>query len=47
MPQDEGQKEKWFDNLQIGDVLTFKYVYTRQETITHRIVALEEKEGGF
>jgi len=47
VPQDEGQKEKWFDNLQIGDVLTFKYVYTRQETITHRIVAIEEKEGGF
>lgn len=45
-PESEEELEKWYQSLQVGDVLTFKYVYTKQETITHRIVAIEAKETG-
>ncbi|MBR2970908.1 MAG: hypothetical protein IKC48_03835 [Clostridia bacterium] len=37
----------WYDSLNEGDVLTFKYVYGKQETITHRITKKTPKEGGF
>lgn len=47
MPQDEARQAEWLSALKVGDVLTFKYVYIKQETITHRIVAIEEKEGGY
>lgn len=46
IPETEEEKEKWYKELKTGDVLTFKYVYARQETITHRIVRIEEKETG-
>ena len=45
-PEDEEQKKEWYARLKVGDVLTFRYVYTRQETITHRIVSIEEKDSG-
>ncbi len=48
MPQDPAEADEWYRSLQIGDVLTFRYVYTTQVTITHRITAITEKEtGGF
>lgn len=48
MPEDPMQADEWYRSLQVGDVLTFRYVYTKQVTITHRIVAITEKEtGGF
>lgn len=48
MPEDETKKAEWLDKIQIGDVLTFKYVYTKQETITHRVIEKEEKlTGGY
>ena len=46
MPEDEAKREAWLENIQIGDVLTFKYVYTKQETITHRVIEKEEKATG-
>lgn len=47
-PEDENEQINWYRNLKVGDVLTFKYVYTTQETITHRIISIEEKStGGF
>lgn len=46
VPESEKEKAEWYGNLRVGDVLTFKYVYTKQETITHRIVRITEKEGG-
>ena len=46
LPQAEEEKALWYKNLKVGDVLTFKYVYTKQETITHRIVDIKEKESG-
>ena len=46
VPEDSSEADKWYDDLEVGDVLTFKYVYTRQETITHRISKIEEKPTG-
>ena len=45
-PESEEEKAEWYKSLKVGDVLTFKYVYSRQETITHRIVDIEEKQTG-
>lgn len=48
MPQDEREADDWYRSLKVGDVLTFRYVYTNQVTITHRITSITEKEtGGF
>lgn len=48
MPEDEAEATEWYRSLKVGDVLTFRYVYTAQVTITHRIVSITEKEtGGF
>lgn len=47
-PTSDAEKDKWYSTLAVGDVLTFKYVYARQETITHRIVQITQKStGGF
>lgn len=46
VPESEAEKEAWYKDLKVGDVLTFKYVYSKQETITHRIVEIEEKQTG-
>jgi hypothetical protein len=37
----ENEKE-WYASLRVGDVLTFRYKYDRQETITHRIIEKNE-----
>ena len=48
VPKDAEQAEQWYRSLRVGDVLTFRYVYTAQITITHRITSIVEKEtGGF
>ena len=41
-PESEEEKAEWYKSLKVGDVLTFKYVYVKQETITHRIVGFSE-----
>lgn len=46
VPEDPAEAEKWYADLKVGDVLTFKYVYTRQITITHRITEIEKKATG-
>ena len=46
VPEDPTEAQQWYSDLKVGDVLTFKYVYTRQETITHRITYIEEKASG-
>ena len=47
VPEQNFQAKEWYSRLQVGDVLTFRYVVgTRQETVTHRIVALEAKDTG-
>lgn len=48
VPEDKDEAAEWYSNLEIGDVLTFKYVYTRQETITHRITDIKDNgKGGY
>lgn len=48
IPDDTVSQTLWYRSLKVGDVLTFKYVYTTQETITHRIIDIKEKDtGGF
>ena len=48
VPEDETQKAKWYDGLKEGDVLTFRYTYTTQITITHRIVDIRDNgKGGY
>ena len=48
VPKDEEEAEKWYSKLKIGDVLTFKYVYVKQETITHRITGIAPNaDGGY
>ena len=48
MPEGEREAKEWYRGLKKGDVLTFRYVYTTQVTITHRITSITEKDtGGF
>ena len=48
MPDDADEANEFYRSLQVGDVLTFRYVYTTQVTITHRITSITEKNtGGF
>lgn len=46
VPTDEAKADEWYAKLKVGDVLTFRYVYTSQVTITHRIVSITEKDSG-
>lgn len=48
VPTDDTEKAEWYSTLAVGDVITFKYTYARQETITHRIVQITQNPtGGF
>lgn len=46
VPEDSAEASEWYKSLRVGDVLTFKYVYTQQVTITHRIIAITPVDGG-
>lgn len=48
-PDDPEALDEWYRSLKKGDVLTFRYVYTSQVTITHRLVSdpVEKATGGF
>lgn len=46
VPEDEEEAKEWYSKLKVGDVLTFRYKYDQQETITHRIVDIEQKSTG-
>ena len=48
VPEDKAEATEWYRSLKKGDVLTFRYVYGTQRTITHRITYIKEKPtGGF
>lgn len=48
VPKTPEKAQQWYNSLQVGDVLTFRYVYTTQVTITHRITSITENgTGGF
>lgn len=41
----EENQDNWYENINKGDVLTFKYTYdNKQETITHRVVSCEKNQ---
>ncbi|MBO5010502.1 MAG: hypothetical protein J6D20_07405 [Clostridia bacterium] len=46
VPENEMEAEKWYSELRVGDVLTFRYVYVTQITITHRITSITAKDSG-
>ena len=46
VPKDETKKAEWYAGLKVGDVLTFRYTYTAQITVTHRIVGIDAVESG-
>lgn len=46
VPDEEAEADDWYAALKVGDVLTFRYVYTNQVVITHRIVSITEKSDG-
>ena len=46
VPQTPAEADAFYRSLQVGDVLTFRYVYTTQITITHRITSITEKDSG-
>lgn len=46
IPTKKEEKDIWLSNLEVGDVLTFKFVYTKQEIITHRITNINKKTTG-
>ena len=48
VPEGDAAAESWYRSLRVGDVLTFRYYYAQQITITHRITSITEKKtGGF
>ena len=45
---DEDNPNEFYDDIEINDVLTFKYMIgNKQQTITHRVIDIKEKEDGF
>ncbi len=46
VPENEQEAKEWYADIKEGDVLTFRYVYVRQETITHRVTSITENENG-
>lgn len=44
----EGDKEAldWYASVKVGDILTVRYTYNRQVTITHRVTSIKEKDDG-
>ena len=48
VPQDKDAANEWYADIEKGDVLTFRYKYTQQVTITHRVENIRyvaEKDG--
>ncbi|MBQ8319673.1 MAG: hypothetical protein IJX81_02230 [Clostridia bacterium] len=49
VPTDKEKAEEWYSQLKKGDVLTFRYQYDLQVTITHRIAEdpVKKETGGY
>ena len=46
VPEGLRAAEEWYSTVKVGDVLTVRYTYNRQVTITHRVIDVEKKEDG-
>ena len=47
MPDDPAKLDAWYGDIEVGDVLTFRYVYVKQVTITHRVTSVTPVDGGY
>ena len=48
VPEDAEEAKEWYGSIEEGDVLTFRYVYTTQVTITHRVEKkIDNKDGTY
>jgi hypothetical protein len=48
VPKSAEDAAKWYDEIEVGDVLTFRYSYDRAATITHRVIdKIENGRGGY
>lgn len=46
VPKDKAKADAWYGALRKGDVLTFRYMYGSQVTITHRITEIKKNDAG-
>ena len=49
VPDDKDEADRWYSELKVGDVLTFKYTFSGEElpvVITHRIADISENSAG-
>ena len=47
-PKDKSALDEWYSSLKIGDVLSFRYQYVQQVTVTHRITNITaNSDGGY
>ena len=46
VPDDPAEAAKWYEDIRVGDVLTVKYVYDTQVTITHRVIEKNSDGNG-
>ncbi len=46
VPEDPVEADAWYASLKRGDVLTFRYYYVQQVTITHRITDIQKNKDG-
>ena len=47
-PKDKTARDEWYSSLKVGDVLSFRYQYVQQVTVTHRITnIIENSDGGY
>lgn len=44
VPAEEDKAYSWYANIKVGDVLTFRYVFDRQVTVTHRVIEIDMVE---
>ena len=46
IPDGTSPVSKWYGDIEVGDVLTVRYTYNEQITITHRVTEIKAKEDG-
>ena len=46
VPEDNTEALAWYSTVAVGDVLTVRYTYDRQVTITHRVTSIEPNADG-
>ena len=45
-PKDTQKRQEWYSSLKVGDVLSFRYRYVTQVTVTHRITKITDNGTG-